>query len=340
MFRQDYGDVRGFNYSGSWGTSGLDVWMHHDAGQMAVEVGRGKDYFPGWNAVRWWLSQPAYERAPERFLANFEMGLQVFAAHGVAVMPVLFNRWRDFECEFGGVFLDHLMPGHLGPSDIFVPDADRDPAVIEHLHGKFIDAVVGAHAEDDRIFAWDLCNEPLFGVNLGKDANAVSKTLREVEPRWLRWLYARCKAAGAVQPITVGNMQDVRLLELTNDSCDFLCFHPYYVWNLPGEIGTKEYFLKTVDKCVAFAERAGKPILATETGWAGTSDPDVRVEKLRYTLNALADRGIGFLVHALQHTLIADLHYPEYGPVTAPGVMHFIDPDGSLRPGHEAFNDF
>jgi hypothetical protein len=37
---------RGFNYDGSWGSSGLDVWIHHQHGTMAAEIARGKSYFP------------------------------------------------------------------------------------------------------------------------------------------------------------------------------------------------------------------------------------------------------------------------------------------------------
>ena len=79
---------------------------------MAVEIARGKEYFPGWNVARWWLSHEAHQRDPQRFLANFEAGLGIFAEHGILVMPVLFNRWRDPVCDFGGVPLDHLIPHH------------------------------------------------------------------------------------------------------------------------------------------------------------------------------------------------------------------------------------
>jgi hypothetical protein len=61
---------------------------------------------------------------------------------------------------------------------------------------------------------------------------------------------------------------------------------------------------------------------------------------MRYTLGELRKREIGFVVHALQHSLVADLHYPAYGPVGGPEVLHFVNPDGSLRAGHEAFNEF
>jgi hypothetical protein len=48
---------------------------------MAVEIARGKEYFPGWDVARWWLSHEAHQRDPQRFLANFEAVLGIFAQH-------------------------------------------------------------------------------------------------------------------------------------------------------------------------------------------------------------------------------------------------------------------
>jgi hypothetical protein len=61
---------------------------------------------------------------------------------------------------------------------------------------------------------------------------------------------------------------------------------------------------------------------------------------MRYTLGELVERGIGFTVHALHHSLVADLHRDEYGPVGYPECLHFIEADGRLRSGHDAFNEF
>ena len=336
-------DVHGFNYDGSWGTSGLDLWQHHDHGRMSVEVARGKEYFPGWNVARWWLSHEAHQRDRERFLANFEAGLGVFAQHDILVVPVLFNRWRDPVCDFGGVPLDHLIPHHsawTGVDDLFVhPDAgDPVAAPVQGLFHRYLRDVVGAHLDDERIYSWDLCNEPLMGRYVDDEDSPV----RRAELTWLSWCYRVCKDLGARQPLTIGNYPNLTALELTEPISDILSFHPYYMWNGSGnqpQTKTKDGFERFLDDCVAVAERAGKELVASETVW-GARDDATHVEVMRYTLEQLTRRGIGYTVHALHHSLAADLHQDAWGPVGTPEWLHFIEADGSLRAGHEAFNAF
>lgn len=341
-----YGDVRGFNYQGSWGTSGLDLWQHHDHGLMAVEVARGKRYFPGWNLARWWLSHEAYRRDPERFLANFEAGLATFARHGVRVMPVLLNRWREPSCDFGGVALDHIVPGftYFCPPGSFTADAEQragmDPWSIDRLFADYLQAVVGTHATDERIYAWDVCNEPLLGPYVADDRSE----LRAAELRWLTWCCGVCKEAGAQQPLTIGNIPHRRAVEITEPIVDLISFHPYYIPRalfddpeLP--IATKEAFEGFLDEMLELSARTGKPLLASETVW-GANDDAEHVEIIEYTLGQLVQRHIGFVAHALNHSLVADLHAAAYGPVGAPERLEFINADGSLRAGHEVFNTF
>jgi hypothetical protein len=333
-------EVHGFNYDGSWGTSALDLWQHHDHGAMAVEIARGKRYFPGWNVCRWWLSDESFQRNPERFLANLESGLSIFARHGILVMPLLFNRWRDPVCDFGGVSLEHIVPGLSysggGGSDLFAhygAEWPRPPVRIERSHKAYLETVVGAHRDDARIFCWDLCNEPLMAAYVEDDESPV----RRAELQWLAWCYHTCKRIGASQPLTVGNYAGMKAVELTEPLSDIISTHPYFTWNAPG--ADKARYEASLDKFVVFAREKDKELLASETVW-GAVDDDKHLEVMRYTLGQLCRRRIGFIVHALQHSLVADLHYAAYGPVGSPEVLHFVNPDGSLRKGHEAFNEY
>ncbi len=340
-------NVRGFNYSGSWGTSGLDLWLHHRHATMAEEISRGKAYFAGWNTVRWWLSHEAFQRAPRRFMTNLDAGLGLFASHGIAVIPVLFNRWRDPVCDFGGVPLDHIVAGASGfcPDGSFqtldaAPWSQKTASQLDHnsenVFRAYLDSVVGAHHDDERILCWDLCNEPLMGPYLDHPESSV----RAAEMRWLTWIRDVCKTTGAKQPLTIGNFNSVAAVRLTEPLSDVISFHPYYIPNW-GErtTHTKPLFEAFLDEIVDVARGVNKPMLASEAVW-GSDDDDEHVAFIRYTLDELSRRDIGFIVHALHHSLVADLHSAAYGPVGRPGRLEFIEADGTLRRGHEAFNDY
>ena len=84
---------------------------------------------------------------------------------------------------------------------------------------------------------------------------------------------------------------------------------------------------------------AGLPVVATETCW-GSLDDAKRVEIIRYALGELKKSKVGWLAYLLHHSLIAEAHRGEFGPVGEPGNLSFIEADGSLRAGHDVFNQF
>jgi hypothetical protein len=290
---ENHFQVFGFNYSGSWGTSGLDLWQHHDHGRMEVEVTKGKEFFPAWNVARWWLSQDGFQRDRLRFMTNFEAGLTILERHGIRVMPVLFNRWRDPNCDFGGTPLDFLIPG-WGPLDevgFTRPGRDEtNPSSIRSLFADYLAQVVGEHANDPRILAWDLCNEPFGGPSVIEES-----FLRDFELNWLGWCYDVCKDVEASQPLTVGNLPLMASIELTERWSDVISFHPYYIPALAGEdsvpLGTKPRFEAFLDEVCALAAERGKGLIASETCW-GANDDQERVELLRYTVGELVKRGL------------------------------------------------
>lgn len=342
-------DVRGFNYSGSWGTSGLDLWQHHDRELMRIEVGRGAEYFPGWNAARWWLSWDSFLRDEQRFLADFDDGLAVFADHGIVVMPVLFNRWRNPICDFGAVPTEFITPGMaefcLDGEFESLDDPPR-PRNTQHLFRRYLEGVVAGHADDPRIWSWDLCNEPLRVLIHNPESPLV-----EHELRWVQWLARMCRALGAQQPLTVGSLPSAECVRATEPFVDLISIHPYFVPADPAVLGftpsfaedsplfSKPGFEHFVEAEVAFAASTGKDIVASETTWGAVDDAE-RAQVVDYTLGVLRDRGVGFFAHALHHSLVCDLHAPEFGPVGIAGNMSFINADGSLRPGHDIFNHF
>jgi hypothetical protein len=316
---RDWSQIRGFNYQPSYGSNGFELWQKFDAVTIDRELGLGRKYFPGMNALRWWLSWDAFLRDPQRFADNFETALQLADKHGAVVMPVLFNRWHDAVLDYGGIYVDHFLPAVSWV---------QSPGMFD----RYMDMIVGAHHDDPRILAWDLCNEP-FAYSCPRES---IPQIVEAETAWLTGLFQKCKKLSAQAPVTVGIHPGVPL-EMVDAMDDVLSIHPYYVHNAPD--ANKESYEQSLDRDVAIAARAKKPLLATECCW-GSLDDAVRVASVRYTLEQLKKRGIGWLVYLLHHSLIADAHRPTHGPIGFPGYLGFIELDGSLRPGHDVFNEF
>ncbi|HOJ39794.1 MAG TPA: hypothetical protein PK644_04930, partial [bacterium] len=300
-------------------SSGFELWRKFDEKTIEQELARGKKYFPRMNALRWWQSWDAFLRNPEGYGRAFETTLVLAEKFGLSVMPVLFNRWHDKVLDYGGIYLDHFLPGVSWVQQPGMFDA-------------FLEMLVGKHAKDRRIFAWDLCNEPYsYSCPPEKIPEIVA-----AETAWLESLYRQCKQLGARAPITVGIHPGVPLKRVEPFS-DVLSIHPYWVHN--NHSASRQTYEKKLNEDVAFALKVGKPLIATECCWGDLND-HVRVESVRYSLSQLRKRNIGYLVYLLHHSLIADAHRPEFGPVGFPGNLAFIEADGSLRPGHEIFNEF
>jgi len=318
----DYSGIRGFNYQPSYGSSGFELWQKFDAKTIDIELGRGKKYFPKMNAIRLWLSWNSFIRNPERFASNFDKTLGITDKHKVVVMPVLFNRWHDSVLDYGGIYIDHFLPR--------VSWVQR-----ENMFRPYLEATVGRHATDSRVFSWDLCNEPFSYSCLPNEIPEIVKA----EYGWLEDTYNTCKSLGAEAPITVGIHpgHGLRGIQQIEPISDILSIHPYWTADSPPH--ERSVYEKLLDEYVEFATAGKKPLLATETCW-GAVDDEKRIAIIRYTLGELKKRRIGWLVYLLHHSLIADAHRPEFGPVGAPGNLSFIEADGSLRPGHEVFNDF
>jgi len=52
------------------------------------------------------------------------------------------------------------------------------------------------------------------------------------------------------------------------------------------------------------------------------------------------ERKTGFMIHVLHHSLVADCHRAEFGPVSEVGFMGCIEADGTLRAGYESIRKY
>ncbi|HUZ46672.1 MAG TPA: cellulase family glycosylhydrolase [Terriglobia bacterium] len=304
---ETYAHIRGFNYQPSWDFSGHVIWRQFRPELFDLELSQGKRYFPGINTVRLWLSFAAFIGGgienQNRVAANFDTALQIADKHGLKVIPTLFNGWHSVP-DFGGV-AQEMVKNWMD---------DRYPTIPPNVFVPYLEKFVGAHANDHRILIWDLCNEPF-------DSGVTPDLLN-----WLKFLYRKCKELKASAPIGVGTPPSMEQLRLLLPVSDVLTIHPY---------GNQKF----LDAAVNLGQKTGKPVLATECCW-GSLDDSKRAKRIEKELSALQKAGIGFLAHVLHHSLVADCHRQQYGPVSVAGYMAFIEADGSLRPYHDVFNKF
>ena len=307
--RNPYRDVRGFNYQPSWSSNGFVIWRQFRPELFHRELGQGIRYFQGINTIRLWLSFDAFASADaagqKAVVANFQTALQIADGYRLKVIPVLFNNWHSIP-DFGGIANEMI--------EYWMNDHDRNHTIPRNVFMSYLEAFAGAHAADDRILVWDLCNEPF---NSGVTPALIS---------WLDFLYRKCKELKVLAPLSVGMAPSIDSLKLLEPASDVLTIHPY---------GNRRF----LDAAVACGERVGKSVLATECCW-GSLDDDDRARIIAMEFSELRDRSLGFLAHVLHHSPVADCHRPEHGPLSGAGYMAFIEEDGSLRPHHDIFNKF
>ncbi|MCC6443894.1 MAG: hypothetical protein IT210_10630 [Armatimonadetes bacterium] len=301
-------DMRGFNCNPSYCTTLYEMWDRFDRNVWTREIKRGKRYFPKLNCLRIWLDVNPYLRDRKRFVSNLDWAADLCDSLGIRLMPTLFNRWHDYTYDFAGIYIDQFF----------------DRAFDRFL--DYICDVVTPLRDDKRIWMWDLCNEP--------QAWDPKNPVHQAEIEWFRWTATRLRGIGTVQPITVGAMtgEYVAAVELL---CDVLCFHPYPGW-------WDEGYAAECNRALNLARSKNKPLIANETCQGSLSD-EVRERIIRGSLGALRDRGIGWCAWQLHGGRMISANPGITDTNAQPGdrgYIAFIDPQGRLRPHHEAYNDY
>jgi len=303
--------INGFNYQPSWGHDGLTVWGEKfDPKKYREELSLGKKYFPKFNAVRMWLSWSAYRDNPERCIRNFHQAVDICGDLDLLVVPVIFNRWT------GNPIWDKVQNQELTAdfAKTFLP---------------FVKALAEPTKGDLRILAWDLCNEPYN-----------EPPFFDAETQWLTKVRDSVKRCDPQALTCVGTMPGVEHLTRCGHLQDILTPHLYVpLYPFPPKTTPS----KPEDSCVPFsvvpdslaiAKRLEKPMMSTECCWGAESHVE-RTAIVRENLKFLKQYKIAFFPHALYTSGVADLHKYKEGL-----YMPFILEDGSLRPGHDVYNEF
>ncbi len=208
--------ICGFNFLPSTAVNSTAKWQEESFDEPAInrELGWASRY--GYNSCRVFLQYLVWKADPEGCRKRIERFLEIADRHGISTMPVLFD-----DCAFAG------KEPYLGRQDEPVPGVHNSgwtpspgPSIADDLSAQaglrdYVHGILGSFADDVRIAAWDLYNEP-------GNSNRGPKSLS-----LLRAAFQWARETNPCQPLTSGAWA----CEATEETClelsDIITFHCY-----------------------------------------------------------------------------------------------------------------
>lgn len=179
--------VRGVNYVPSSAVNATQMWLEFDGPTIDRELGLAEAL--GLNSIRVFVQYLAYEHDPGLFLDRFEQLLRMAGAHGLSVMPVLFD-----DCWLPEPFLGSQAPeprpGIHNPYWQRSPGRRRMSFEFRPVLQGYVEAILGRFGGDHRVVAWDLYNEPRSddeSVALLKDVFGWARAVGPSQPLTACW---------------------------------------------------------------------------------------------------------------------------------------------------------
>lgn len=247
----------GSNFIPSNAINELEMWQPEtfDAAEIDKELGWAQA--AGMNTMRVFLHDLLWQQNSTDFTKRIDTFLTIASKHGIRPMFVLFDScWSPFP-QLGpqrppipGV---HNSGWVQSPGAVALQDKTQYPRLKQYVQG-----VVGAFANDDRILAWDVWNEPnnTNGSSYGKSE---PKDKEELVAHLLPQVFEWARSAHPVQPLTSGvwegdwsSLEKLSKIQRTQiEQSDVISFHNY---------GWPEDFKNRI----GWLEGFHRPILCTE----------------------------------------------------------------------------
>lgn len=230
----------GCNFIPSNAINQLEMWQAEtfDSVTLDRELGWASDI--GFNTVRTFLHNLAWEADPDGFKQRIHCFLDIASRHGIRPMLVIFDDCWNSDPKIGPQPAPR--PGVHNSGWVQSPGvaiANRGPQAWGRLEA-YVKDVISTFACDERILLWDLYNEP------GNNSNG-EKSLPLV-----RAVFEWARAVDPSQPLTVGVwFENEPLNEFQLAASDVITFHHY--WE-PEKLEREIRKLKT----------CGRPVICTE----------------------------------------------------------------------------
>lgn len=192
----------GSNYNPATAINELEMWQADtfDPKQIDKELGWAQSL--GMNTMRFFLHDLLWKQDPEGFKKRIDTFLTIADKHKIRPMFVLFDSCWDPNPKLGPQHPP--IPGVHNSGWVQSPGAETLQNEQEHPRLKqYVEGVVGAFANDPRILAWDVWNEP----NNGNDSSylkAEPKRKEDAIAKLLPQVFTWARAVHPTQPLTSG----------------------------------------------------------------------------------------------------------------------------------------
>ena len=153
----------GANFNPSTAINQLEMWRAGDFDPDTIDRELGYAEAIGFNCMRVYLHDLAYEQDPEGFLDRIDQYLAIADRHGIVTMFVIFDDcWNSrftADQQFEPVPGVHNSGWLQSPGGHLMATYPDDAQLQQRLE-RYVKAVLTRFADDQRILAWDLYNEP------------------------------------------------------------------------------------------------------------------------------------------------------------------------------------
>lgn len=246
----------GANYNPATAINQLEMWQAETFDPATIDKELGWAAGIGMNTMRVYLHNLLWENDPEGLKRRMDQFLAIAAKHNIKPMFVLFDSCWDPDPVAGPQHPP--IPGVHNSGWVQAPGAARlkDAEQYYKFEG-YVKDIIGHFANDKRILAWDLWNEPNNGGGGNyKPTEDKNKYIGLLLPRVFTW----ARSVDPTQPLTSGvwigddwdNLAKVDAIEKTQiTQSDVISFHDY---NWP------EQFEKRARQMLSY----GRPVLCTE----------------------------------------------------------------------------
>lgn len=240
----------------------LEMWQPATFNPRQIDQELGWAESIGMNTMRVFLHDLLWKQDPEGFKARIDTFLTIAAKHHIRPVFVLFDSCWDPDPRLGPQHPP--IPGVHNSGWVQSPGsaALQDPAQYPRLK-SYVQGVIGAFANDNRVLAWDLWNEP-DNTNIPAYQREEPKNKVRLVLALLPEVFAWARETNPSQPLTSGlwdsdwssiqTMNPMARMQVENS--DIISFHDYgWPENFEGHITELEQFHRPLI-CTEYMARA------------------------------------------------------------------------------------